>query len=255
MTGGSFTLRRRSTVSLIHKDWGELRVGRDYTPVFWTRALYDPFGFVGIGLEGNVDPNSVLQPTYVRANNSVGYLLPNTLGGVFGQIMIAPSEGGANTKYRAARVGYAKGPIDVSIAASRQSLNSGVNAFTTWLIGGSYNFGLAKLSAVYDRGRNDTGVGTTLKHWLLGAVVPLGQSEIHASYNKLDAGSGNGAKQIALGYVYNLSRRTALYGTLSRLTNEGLLAQSIDISAIPGNTRVTAGGRSQGYEVGIRHFF
>jgi predicted porin len=253
--GGGLTFRRRSTVSLISNTWGELRLGRDFTPVFWTRAIYDPFGFNGIGLEGNVDPNALPQPTYVRSSNSVAYFLPATLGGVYGHFMIAPSEGGANTKYHAARLGYAKGPLDVSIAASKQSLNGGANAFTSRVVGGSYNFGVATLQAVYNHDHNDTGAGTTFKHWLLGTVVPLGQGEVHASYNKMDAGSGNGAKQLAVGYVYNLSKRTALYGTVSSLSNDGAFAQSIDLSAFPGNTKVAPGGKSKGYELGIRHFF
>src|SRR5206468_9152573 len=39
---------RRSTVSL-YSNAGELRLGRDYVPTFWTQALFDPFGFNGIG--------------------------------------------------------------------------------------------------------------------------------------------------------------------------------------------------------------
>jgi predicted porin len=252
--GGGLTFRRRSTVSL-SGNWGELRLGRDFTPVFWTRASYDPFGFNGIGLEGNVDPNALLQPTYVRSSNSVAYLLPDTLGGVYGHFMVAPSEGAPNAKYYAGRLGYAKGAVDVSVGASRQSLNGGANRFSSWVIGGSYDFRVAKLEGVYSRDHDDTGAGTTWRHWLIGAVVPVGVAEIHASYNKLDAGSGNGAKQMALGAVYNVSKRTALYTTLSRLTNDGTFAQSVDIGAFPGNTKVTPGGKSQGWELGIRHLF
>ena len=226
--------------------------------MFWTRALYDPFGFNGVGLAGNVDPNGILQPTYVRSSNAVSYFLPGGLGGAYGQFMVAPSEGAANTKYYGARVGYAKGALDVSVAASRQSLNSGANRFDTWVVGGSYNFGVATLEGAYNHDRNDTGAGTTYRHWLLGAVVPVGLAEIHASYNKMDAGSGNGAKMAALGMVYNLSKRTALYSTYSQISNDGAFMQSVDFSypaAVSGGTPVTAGGKSRGLELGIRHFF
>ena len=252
------TFRRRSTVSLISERWGELRLGRDYTPVFWTRALYDPFGFNGVGLAGNVDPNGVLQPTYVRSNNAIGYLLPNTLGGAYGQFMVAAAEGTPNGKYVGGRLGYSKGPADVSVAVSRQSLNGGANRFDTWVVGGSYNFGVATLQGAYSRDHNDTGTGSTFKHWLIGTVVPVGVAEIHASYNKMDAGSGNGARMAAVGVVYNLSKRTALYGTYSQLSNEGAFKQSVDFSypaAVSGGTPVTPGGTSRGLEFGIRHFF
>ena len=250
--------RRRSTVSLSGDAWGEVRLGRDYTPVFWTRATYDPFGFNGVGLAGNVDPNGVAQPTYVRSSNSIGYFLPTGLGGVYGQLMVAASEGAPNTKYVAGRLGYAKGALDVSVAASRQDLNGGANRFDSWVLGGAYNFGVATLEGAYNHDHNDTGVGTTYKHWLVGAVVPIGVAEIHASYNKMDAGSGNGATMAAVGLVYNLSKRTALYSTYSQLSNEGAFKQSVDFSypaAVSGGTPVTAGGKSRGLEVGIRHFF
>jgi len=253
-----FNFRRRSTVSLVSDSWGELRLGRDFTPVFWTRALYDPFGFNGVGIAGNVDPNGVTQPTYARSSNSVAYFLPPNLGGVYGQFMVAPSEGAPNTKYLAGRLGYTKGAFDVSVAASRQDLNAGANRYASWVLGSSYNFGVATLSAAYNHDHDDTGAGTTYRHWLLGAVVPIGAAELHASYNKMDAGSGNGAKMAALGLVYNLSKRTALYGTYAQLSNEGTFKQSVDFSypgATSGATPVTPGGKSRGLELGIRHFF
>ena len=62
------------------------------------------------------------------------------------------------------------------------------------------------------------------------------------------------ANQIALGYVYNLSKRTALYATGSRIDNKGGQAFSTATgSSSPGGP--TAGGKSTGLEGGIRHLF
>ena len=46
VTGLDF--RRRSTVSLAG-GWGELRLGRDYTPTFWNMTVFDPFGTNVVG--------------------------------------------------------------------------------------------------------------------------------------------------------------------------------------------------------------
>jgi predicted porin len=85
-------------------------------------------------------------------------------------------------------------------------------------------------------------------------VIPLGQSEIRVGYNrsKLDTGPADTTvDQIAATYQYNLSKRTAMYGTISRLSNKD--ATSI---ALPGGTRApTASGDSKGFEVGVRHIF
>ena len=49
-------------------------------------------------------------------------------------------------------------------------------------------------------------------------------------------------RQIGLGYVHDLSKRTALYATLSRIDNDGALTL-----AVPGGSGgMTAGGSFQG---------
>ena len=45
---GISTFSRRSTVSL-SGGFGELRLGRDYTPTFWNDTVFDPFGTNGSG--------------------------------------------------------------------------------------------------------------------------------------------------------------------------------------------------------------
>jgi len=74
------TFNRRSTVSLAGK-WGEIRLGRDYTPTFWNLTMYDPFGTVGSGSMTNVALSTSLAPgpggggvTGIRASNSMQYI-------------------------------------------------------------------------------------------------------------------------------------------------------------------------------------
>jgi len=83
--------QRRATVSLMG-GWGEIRLGRDYTPTFWNWTVFDPFGTNGVGASTNLGLEVAgLAPggsygTLVRANNTVGYFLP-AMGGFYGQIM------------------------------------------------------------------------------------------------------------------------------------------------------------------------
>lgn len=92
----------------------------------------------------------------------------------------------------------------------------------------------------------------------LGVTAPFGAHQIRASYNRSDATGGsaawnaNGATQLAVGYVHNLSKRTAMYGTVARISNDGAAT-----FAIPGGSRsgMTAGGNSTGYEMGLKHSF
>ena len=260
---------RRATVSLLG-NFGEVRLGRDYTPTFWNNTVFDAFGTNGLG-----DSSHVLQSTigtFVRANNSIGYFLPSGIGGVYGQFMVAASEGasgptlfgttvGANPgRYVGGRVGFAAGPFDVAAAYATQRLDLTVGAPSqkTANIGGSYDLSVVKLMGYFARDTlSFTGVDRKENRGSFSAVVPFGQSEIHAGYSlsKLTTnGTSTKVDQFAIGYVYNLSKRTALYSTFARLNNKDTTTLSVAggtaITAAP-----TAGGKSTGAEFGLRHFF
>ena len=120
-------------------------------------------------------------------------------------------------------------------------------------IGGSYDFGVAKILAYYNR--NTWGVRKQ-NVYEVSAGVPLGQGEFRAAYAHADASGGgtdaNDAKMYSIEYVYNLSKRTALYTTASQIKNQGAAAFSV----MGGTTAVgLAGGKSTGYNVGVRHSF
>jgi predicted porin len=267
-TSNSKFWNRRSTVSLMG-NFGEIRLGRDYVPSFWNTTIFDPFGTNGLGDTSHVHQLASVQPvavgtTYVRADNAIAYFLPSNLGGLYGQFTAAASEGAATNpgRYLGGRIGFAAGPFDVAFSASQQTVDSNnKEKAKTYDLGGSYDFGIAKLTGFYD---HQTYVGYTQNWFLIGAIVPVGQGEIHAAFSrsKLENGFSNTNNQIALGYVYNLSKRTALYTNLSRISN-GSGANSANLAAsresVAGGSAIsalpTAGGKSTGAEFGVRHFF
>jgi predicted porin len=246
------TFNRRSTVSLAG-GWGELRLGRDYTPQFWNLTVFDPFGTNGVGT--NQILNSIITGvTAVRASNSIGYFLPGNLGGFYGQAQYYLGEnnsGPATDKDgngAGLRVGYANGPFNVALALSRTKYAAGDVQQNN--IAGEWNFGVARLQAQYEWDKNDAIVGKG-RGYLVGGLVPVGAGEIRAAYSryKVDTAGTPTSKKLALGYVHNLSKRTALYVTVARVTNNGGAAQAL-------NGSVTAvNGNSTGYDLGIRHSF
>jgi predicted porin len=89
------TWQRRSTVALAG-GFGEIRLGRDYTPSFWNTTVYDPFGTNGIGqalTPGMIGAASATAngSAAVRSNNTIGYFLP-AMGGITGQFQIGFGE-------------------------------------------------------------------------------------------------------------------------------------------------------------------
>ena len=250
--GGGLTFNRRSTVSL-NGGFGEVRLGRDYTPQFWNLTVFDPFGTNGVGTTQTLN-SSLGGPTTVRASNSIGYFLPGNLGGFYGQAQYYMGENLSNAANKkdgnglALRAGYANGPINVALAFSDTKFLSGnIKAVN---LGGQYDLGVAKIMAHYNQ--DDVKGGAEGKGFLIGGLVPVGAGEIRLAYStyKIDTvGADPRSNKIALGYVHNLSKRTALYATYAHVSNKNGAAQSLNGSV------TAAGDNSNGYDFGIRHSF
>jgi predicted porin len=262
---------RRSTVSLASTSLGEIRLGRDFVPSYtvWTR--HDPFSYVGVARSANLVSSTPVGPiraafgsnanTTVRSDNAAQYLLPGGWGGVEGGVMVAAGEGGEVASGRAKvlgiRLGYAAKGFAVSAAttSSENSLTS-TRKFRDSVLGGQVDVANVKLSAAWRQFKQDQAKQALL---LLGAVATWGPHELKASWVKADLSGrvgatsidGNDAAQWGIGYVYHLSKRTALYTTAARVSNDG--ASRFVISDGPAG--MAAGGSSRGVEAGIRHRF
>jgi predicted porin len=244
--------RRRSTVSLASGTLGELRLGRDYTPTFWNYSNFSPFGTNGVGSSGNLiygfGGKSSTAPTIVRSDNSVGYFLPKGLGGAYGQAMVALGEGAPTGKFHGVRLGFASGPFDVAVAVSDTVNNAAGDKFNNFNVGGSYDFGVVKLMGIYSVSKQTTAKQTTT---LLGLTMPIGAGEVRASWIHADkANSPDDATQLAVGYVYALSKRTSLYTSAAQIKNKAAAT-----FVIPGGAAISGGQSSTGVEAGVSHSF
>lgn len=269
--GSGFNFNRRATVSLAG-GWGEVRLGRDFNPTYYNVSAFDPFGTNGIGTTLTATGGSALiGTTFVRTSNMVSYFTPANLGGFYGQAAywfgeqtrtdVATARDGDGNGY-GLRAGFASGPFNVAIALSRTE--DDVDGDTrTWNIGGQWDFGVARAMAQYTRDKRESvtaGFGDEDgRGWLVGALVPVGAGEIRVSYSQYRgelAGSVGGvafagnerARQIALGYVHNLSKRTALYGTIAQIRGRGA-------EVVGGTTTGRFTERQTGFDLGIRHAF
>lgn len=245
---------RRATVSLISESAGEVRLGRDFTPTFWSISRFNVFGTNGVGGANNLiygfDGSSSSAKTIVRSDNSVGYFLPEKLGGVYGQAMVAAGEG-SDGKYLGLRLGYAAGPFDVAAALSETD-NPGGKKFKVYNLGASYKIGDAQLMGLYHVSKEGA---REQANYVLGATYKIGAGQLRASYvhseNSGDLKKGDYSGNLfAVGYRHNLSKRTSLYSTISRVDNSDKGS-----FVIRGGSAVQAGQSSTGIEAGITHSF
>ena len=256
--------------------WGDLRLGHDFVPTHYNSISFDPFNANGVARAGNFTFSGAANGSVfsqITASNSISYWLPRGLGGFYGMAMYAAGEnlsGAANSndgKLMGARIGWAAGKFDVAGAVSKTKYASTATLgdFTHSNLGASYDAGFARFFALYNRVKVDLLAGSVRKDtWELGAHVPVGPvGRIRLSYARLNDHSAatllnadgsqratNDASQWGVGYVHDLSKRTALYGTYARLSNDGRANY-----AVSGGPAPLPGRTSTGLEVGLRHSF
>lgn len=266
--------------------FGEVRLGRDFTPAIFVAGSYNPFGYIGAASQSNFysqsqlstlnaafGPSATTVTTLVKVNNAIQWFTPTILGGLYAHVMVATPEGSpssgtsGNSKYWSGRVTYEAGPVSVGAAFAR-TMNTAIagHSLDEATMGASYDFGVVKLSGLY----------TQLKYveaksaiWNVGAQVPIGLGAIKAVYIKADqsgvapavlgttpAGGSiadRDASLVGLGYEYYLSKRTSMYAQAARISNKGqsaAFAESGGPAFTPGSDR-----KSTAYEMGIRHSF
>jgi len=261
---GGLTWNRRSHVS-VGGNWGEIRLGRDFVPQYLNIADFDPFDLSGSG-GSQVLNSAITGPTLVRASNSVSYLYGHGFnaaaigygpGGFSGSGFqfhamyylgenpsgTATSQDGTGYGVRAV---YSTGKFTVSGAAGRTRYAAGDVRQNN--AGASYDFGVVRVMGMYEWDRNGA---VSARGWLAGALIPAGVGTIRAAYSRYgtDAAGSPTAKKWAVGYVYPLSKRTALYTAAAHVSNEGASASAL-------NGAVTAPGQSSnGFDFGVRHSF
>jgi predicted porin len=252
--------QRRATVSLLG-GFGEIRLGRDYTPDFWNHTIFDPFGTNGVGSSVNLFNASAAggatgATTIVRANNSVGYFLPGGLGGMYGQVMVAAGEGATGNKHMGFRFGYAAGPVNVALAYGKTDVGSA--SATDWK---RINLGFMTLMGQYITAdvTGGTSNGTETVNYLIGANVNAGaQGTFKVSYVKSDGDgpstslNARDATQLAFGYQHALSKRSSVYAHYSRISNKTGASYTASSGGPAGHA---AGKGSTGYEFGVNHTF
>lgn len=241
---------RRSIVGL-KGNWGEVHLGRDWAPMYDAyTSKFDPFG-VGVGIAMNYAASPTQANGAVRVSNAAGYTSPR-FAGLSANVQKWFGENPGNTptendgKGQGIRLNYDAGPIGAAAHWGRTNYAAGDAVYRALAV--VYDFGMVRASVIYNNDRQGT---VDSKGWLLGGVMQVGVGEIKASYSTIHADSTGVPKatKLAAGYVYNLSKRTALYTTLAHVRNSGGSRQAL------GGATTAVNQSSNGLDIGMRHNF
>ena len=268
--------------------------GRLYTPHYTFVSGLDPFAAGTVGRYNNVYSVSAFSvpgtafgnlTDPVRVDNAVAYISPSfggfTVTGAYSNNASGNEANGAaltdsrqnsenNTVY--AILGqYTGGALTVGanyhyIAAGTGLRYSAlaIDNVQNFTLGGSYDFKVAKVMALYSWNEIDNSLAnfpnTTLNNYMLGATVPFGKFAAKGSYMYSDGNQGIGdAQQVALGLDYNLSKRTNLYSAYSWIDNNTVRMNGVGDASTSGvaaaSNNTLPGAFQQGFQFGVRHMF
>ena len=270
--GAGMNFVRQSEVNL-SGGFGMIRMGSFDASSYSTTADY-------ISMH-NHDTGSSADQLYadiMPRGNKLAYRTP-TFGGVTGEIQYGfgekvsgevalPGYGedaitGARAKDAIdASLTYANGPLGLGLGYTRTkldqlTLNAGSLKQQQLGLRASYAIGDLTLGAYYQYYKaNETALGlddSAKRHaYRLSAMYTLGASEFHANVGRAgkmkfngDSLAGTAATQWTLGYNYNLSKRTKVYGYFTKVSNGDNIGYKTGVD----------GDNFRSIAVGVRHLF
>lgn len=235
---------RNAYVGLTSNQYGSVILGRYNTPLWLASITTNPFGsstgfspFVRLiyGTTGKVAGDAVW-------NNSVVYRSPR-IGSVTGLVQYQFKETSQGSNIGGNLIYSNSGPLVLAAAAQRVETAFTKGKETTAMVGGSYNFGIARAFAQYASVKEEnTATATTNtrdKIYQVGTAVPVGLAgAVLVSYARADTdGAARGERRfVSLGYDYRLSKRT-------------------DIYAVAMSDKYNSLGRGNSVGFGVRHTF
>lgn len=258
---------RQAFMGLSSSALGTLTLGRQYTPIYDNLILQagaPAFGVSGGAVDGIPSAGS----SAARFDNTLGgtridssmKYTSSTVGGLKINAMASlGTVGSTTTTGRTLSIGaaYNSGPLQSGLGyqvrkcAAATGCNSTLDDDQLFAIGGGYDFGPAKVSAIYTtekNARNVKGNDADVLHVMV--QVPMGAWLLAAGYQQLNDKTrlNHDVQQYNLSAIYYLSKRTSLYGAFSR--------QTVDNGGRAGMALTTSSNNKQSvYAVGLRHSF
>ena len=241
----------RNTAVGLGGGFGDVRLGRILMPLQDMNGGFDPFatGTVGSTHTGGITAT-------IRANNAIYYRSPS-LGGLSIHAAIAAGEGqlqaetanafgsvagrgalGAQERPIGFNIRYAAGPVNVGLAYDKNYADiKTIGAY------GSFDFGVVKLMAQFEKGDSSNFAGTLLenmKNMSIGIRAPLGPVTILAGYLRANSDlAGRDASKVGVGAEYSLSKRTNLYSNIGKSSGD----------------RLSDAAKKAQFDVGVTHRF
>lgn len=198
-------------------DFGTVRFGRAWTPTYSLMTdVIDPFEDGLTGAAGAYFGRNIFTAIDIRMQNALFYT--KSIGGLKADVAYSMGEVAGSTSANAqisTAFTYTAGPLKAVLGYQDINDITGTGSAKLAFVGGTYDFGPAKLHFGADQQKTDAAGVTTAdaNAVLVGVTVPLGAGRVLASYNRRNDHmlANVDMKQYAIGYTYDMSKRTTLF--------------------------------------------
>jgi len=263
-----------STLALIG-DHGVLVAGKTGgARAAWIKK-YDPFGGFGVASAASTTGIGIGE---AYANNVIAWVTPEILPGLKGLFAYTSSLDQQDSYPNKAKTGrlyaiaamYDSGPLSFVLNYENLEFSKAVAGAGTknagypeiYTAGASYDFGVLKVSALYDL------ITQYGRGWQAGVSAPAGEKlTLKAAYSEgkregylapAPIDSDGKCRKVGVGLTYDLSKRTRFYADAATLIDGDAafcaLSNNGDLIGSSG-TSDTVGYGARGFDAGIRHSF
>lgn len=197
--------------------FGTVIAGRNSTPLNNWLDAYDPSGASNSFRSTNVNLTAFTgneNGLETRVDNSIVYAAPVFSGVQFAALYAPDEDESVSNDIYGIGLRYDGGPI--SAMYTWHAVNDLVDSH---VVGGAYDFGVAKLMATYIFNDADVSGLEDETAWSLGVSAPIGAGVVSLGYtaqSDVTGVDGNDIDVWALAYKHNLSKRTYAYAGYQR---------------------------------------
>jgi predicted porin len=203
--------------------FGSVRLGRQVTPFHsYVGVINNLYDATALSTTGTVWGLGNLPNYFGRFDNAVSYETP-LLAGFSAKAALGFGEDKTDkttaSRNKSLNVKYANGPLLVGYSFQQQGGQAGAASIKYQLVGGAYDFGVARLVGAYNTARRDN---IRDNEWQMGLSVPFGAASIAVGYGQskgeVNDAPGNKGRGYALLGTYDLSKRSRLYTGIRKTT-------------------------------------
>jgi predicted porin len=235
-------LSSRDSYAGLEGAFGTVRLGRTIGPVYYATYHYISMHNHDTGTSSDALLAPAIFGNAGFMNNTVWYTSPK-FGGF--SVDLAHSllgvdrlPGESQPRYLGIVGAFDQGPLHLAVSHATTKASSDLDGVAAGpvtpnkdqasTIGGLYDFKAFVIGALFERAKSRTlgGDDASRNYFRVSGMVPVGKHEFHANFgtvnHRLDAADldDDGARQWTLGYNYNITKETKVYGFFTTVNND-----------------------------------